>query len=51
MVRYKVEVVVIQKRTTYLIIPIHQKKKKKETLGRRYFVKIQGCRPKRGDRS
>ena len=29
MVRYKVEVVVIQKRTTYLIIPIHQKKKKK----------------------
>ena len=27
MVRYKVEVVVIQKRTTYLIIPIHQKKR------------------------
>ena len=32
MVRYKVEVVVIQKRTTYLIIPIHQKKKKKTNL-------------------
>lgn len=36
MVRYKVEVVVIQKRTTYLIIPIHQKKKKRD-FGQKIF--------------